>query len=69
MTFILFQSSNTQRVTVSVQGDKVLLNKEFRKSSEEDWKIGKGILLPRDKVTVLEDFLNKRQELPTKEEL
>lgn len=72
MKFVIFQSSNTQRVTVNIQENEVLLNKEFRKSSDEDWKIGKGITLPKDKLVLLGDILSGKvtdlSDLETKEE-
>lgn len=72
MKFVIFQSSNTQRVTVNIQENEVLLNKEFRKSSEEDWRIGKGITLPKDKLVLLGDILSGKvtdlSDLETKEE-
>ena len=73
MKFVIFQSSNTQRVTANIheQENEVLLNKEFRKSSDEDWKIGKGITLPKNKLILLGNYLSgKTSDLPkdTKEE-
>lgn len=72
MKLVLFQSSNTQRVTVSIQDDEVLLTKEFRKSSEDDWKIGKGLTLPKDRLVLLGDILSGKvtdlSGLETKEE-
>ena len=45
--YILYQSSSTQRVVAELIGiDSVLISKEWRKHSEEDWNIGKGISIP-----------------------
>ncbi len=46
MKFVLFSNSNTQRVTVKLQGDTVLIAKDWRKSSKEEWTTGKGITIP-----------------------
>ncbi len=46
-TKILYQSSNTQRVVaVLVNTNTVLISKEWRKHSDEDWNFGKGIAIP-----------------------
>lgn len=68
MKFVLFQNSNTQRITVNIQEDNtVLFSKEFRKSTLEEWKIGKGITVPINHIVFLGKLLscNDKEELKT----
>ena len=59
-TRILYQSSNTQRVVaVLVNTNTVLISKEWRKHSDEDWNFGKGITIP---VESLIGLVNEIQE-------
>lgn len=59
MKIVLFQSSNTQRVTADIKGNEVLLTKEWRKSSNEiEWNTGKGITLPRNSLITLGELLS-----------
>ena len=64
MKFVLLQSSNTQRVTATInnQDNTVILNKEYRRSSKELWKVGKGIKLSFESVLRLSDLLNSSDE-------
>lgn len=58
--YILYQSSSTQRVVAElIDIDSVLISKEWRKHSEEDWNFGKGITIP---VESLIDLVNEIQE-------
>ena len=46
-SYLIFASSSTQRLVASKNEDgSWLLSKEWRKSADEEWKCGKGILLP-----------------------
>ena len=62
MKFVLFASSNTQRVTAQVNETSVLLTKEYRKSTEEDWKIGKGITISTSELIFLGNLLRCESE-------
>ena len=58
MKFVLFERSSTQRISVQVKDNEdILLNKEYRKSVNEDWRVGKGILIPEDKLVFLGELL------------
>lgn len=58
--YILYQSSSTQRVVaVLVNTNTVLISKEWRKNSDEDWNFGKGVTIP---VESLIDLVNEIQE-------
>lgn len=48
--------SNTQRITASVTGNKVLLSKEYRKRQGDNWIVGKGITLTKEN---LRNLLNE----------
>lgn len=57
------KNSNTQRVAVLINDDNtVLINKEWRKTPEELWNVGKGLLLPKDKLVTLGNLLNCESE-------
>lgn len=45
--------SNTQRITASVTGNKVLLSKEYRKRQGDKWIVGKGITLTKENLRTL----------------
>lgn len=45
--------SNTQRLTASVTGNKVLLSKEYRKKQGDNWIVGKGITLTKENLRTL----------------
>ena len=45
--------SNTQRITASVTGNKVLLSKEYRKRQGDNWIVGKGITLTKESLRTL----------------
>lgn len=63
MKFVLSQNSNTQRITAKLQqGNTVLLNKEFRKSVKDEWKVGKGITVDVDRLIFLSRILNHKGE-------
>ena len=62
MKFVLVSNSNTQRVTAKIEDTSVLLTKEYRKSEEEPWKIGKGITIPVDKLIFLGNLLEFNDE-------
>lgn len=53
MTTVIDNLSNTQRITASVAGDKVLLSKEYRKSQSAEWVLGKGITLTKESLRTL----------------
>lgn len=61
---VLFVNSNTQRVTAEVNEDEnwVLLSKEWRKTSEDDWNIGKGIKFQTSHLVNLGKILSCRDE-------
>ena len=56
---VVVQRSSTQRVTVENQGDNIQLNKEWRKSSKDEWTIAKGISIPKDSIPDLVGALQK----------
>lgn len=62
MKFVLFQNSNTQRISVTVTNDSVLISKEFRKSQKDNWNIGKGITLPAERISYLDKVLACKDE-------
>ena len=45
---VIDKLSNTQRITASVTGNKVLLSKEYRKRQGDNWIVGKGITLTKE---------------------
>ena len=57
---VLFDSTDTQRVSVRVDGDDLLISKEWRRGPHDDWKIGKGIRMLKDDVRNLNDLINCR---------
>lgn len=44
--FVLFTRSNTQRVVAEIHEDSVLITKEWRRTDQDDWLMGKGITIP-----------------------
>lgn len=60
MKFVLFTNSDTQRVTAQIQPTSVLITKEYRKSVTEDWKVGKGITIPVEKLVFLGKLLESK---------
>lgn len=60
--FILFENSDTQRVTAKVDGGCVLISKEWRKSSNDEWTIGKGITCPINHLINLGKILDCHNE-------
>jgi hypothetical protein len=53
---VIDKLSNTQRITASVTGNKVLLSKEYRKRQGDNWIVGKGITLTKEN---LRNLLNE----------
>ena len=47
MSFVLYQSSDTQRTVVRANDDTVLITKEWKKAAKDDWIMGKGIAFSR----------------------
>lgn len=60
--FILFENSDTQRVTAKVDNGCVLISKEWRKSSNDEWMLGKGITCPINHIINLGKILNCHNE-------
>ena len=59
MKVMLFQNSSTQRVSASrFDNGDWLLSKEWRKTSDNPWVQGKGILIPKHSVEMLATLLN-----------
>lgn len=50
---VIDKLSNTQRITASVTGNKVLLSKEYRKRQGDNWIVGKGITLTKENLRTL----------------
>lgn len=74
MKFVLHQNSNTQRISVhykhGTDHKNVLLSKDWKKSFKDKvWNVGKGILVPKDKLIklgrILETELETKQQLDT----
>lgn len=55
---ILSELSNTQRISLKPTDDSVIIQKEFRKNSEDDWSVSKGIEVSRDLIPLLIDKLS-----------
>ena len=54
MKVLLFQASRTQRVTATrFDNGDWLLSKEWRKSVDDSWLPGKGIMLPKHVINTL----------------
>ena len=54
MKILLFQTSDTQRVTITKNEDgSWLLSKEWRHNNQEPWILGKGVLLPKQQVKAI----------------
>ncbi len=56
---ILSELSNTQRISLKPTVDSIIVQKEFRKNSEDDWSISKGIEISRNLVPLLVEKLLK----------
>lgn len=55
---VIYTSSNTQRIVMTDYGDgNWFIAKMWRKSSDDDWRTGKGIMLPSDAVHNLSKLL------------
>ena len=54
-TEVVSQNSNTQRITVETneERDSIQINKEWRRNSEGEWSVSKGIAIPRNSVPEL----------------
>ena len=60
MSFVLFYNSATQRVAVRTNypdEGKILVSKEWRKTSNDGWRIGKGIVFHEKDLVSLGDIL------------
>ena len=58
MKILLFQTSDTQRVTITKNEDgSWLLSKEWRHNNQEPWILGKGVLLPKQHVKAIGSLL------------
>lgn len=58
MKVLLFQTSRTQRVTATrFDNGDWLLSKEWRKSVDDEWLQGKGIMLPKHAINTLGTLL------------
>lgn len=60
--FVLFQNSDTQRVTVQTEDTQetktVLISKEWKKhKSDTEWIVGKGITFPQSELVSLGEIL------------
>lgn len=55
---ILSELSNTQRISLKPTDGSVIIQKEFRKNSEDDWSVSKGIEISRDLIPLLVDKLS-----------
>ena len=56
---VVVQRSSTQRVTIEKQEDNIQLNKEWRKSTNDDWAVAKGISIPKEDIPDLVGALQK----------
>lgn len=56
---VVIQRSSTQRVTIEKQEDNIQLNKEWRKSANDDWAVSKGISIPKENIPDLVGALQK----------
>lgn len=43
---VLHVFSETQRLSFTMENGAVLLNKEWRKTVDDEWRVGKGIRIP-----------------------
>jgi hypothetical protein len=50
--------SSTQRISVKPQESGIVIQKEYRKDSDEDWRVSKGIEVPRKMIPTLVEHLN-----------
>ena len=67
MKIILFERTQTQRVVVNLEPNKesVLISKEWRKTTDEDWRIGKSIEIPSSELkrtSELLEVLNRNRD-------
>lgn len=58
---VIFSRTDTQRVVVSYTDTSCLLSKEWRKTVDDEWLVGKSIDIPRDKLQRLIEVLGKVQ--------
>lgn len=60
MKLILHNNSSTQRITALVNRDEqnTLLSKEYRKTSKDEWKVGKGMTVPNSQLIKLGKVLS-----------
>lgn len=60
MKIVLFQSSDTQRVAINIEKENsILISKEWRKNTNDDWKLGKSIEIPHDKLESVQKVLKE----------
>lgn len=55
---IVSELSNTQRISLKPTEDSIVIQKEFRKNSDDAWVTGKGIEIPRGVISHLCEQLN-----------
>lgn len=61
--YLLFKTSNTQRVVAEIQDDNtILLSKEWRKNETDEWILGKGISFPKECIIDLGEILSCTDE-------
>lgn len=59
-TRVISQMSNTQRITLKEKPYGVVLQKEFRKDSDMEWVVAKGIEVRDEMIPELVKQLNRR---------
>lgn len=58
--FVLHTKSSTQRIVVEIQDSaNVLLTKEWRKTSQDEWMMGKGMTIPIIRLVELGQILEQ----------
>ena len=55
---VLGNLSNTQRLTVLNKDNGLVIQKEWRKTQEEMWRVNKGIEVPLSCISKLKDILS-----------
>lgn len=56
-TPIVAQPSNTQRVIVSQDDNKIMIQKEWRRTSKDTWRPSKAITIPQENICNLINIL------------
>lgn len=54
---VLFESSSTQRVSVQIEDNGVLISKDWRRTPDGEWMQGKGINIPKQYLDDLSELL------------